>query len=512
MDGLSKEELLSELRKRDALIAVLREENALLGKKVDFLIRRIFGSSSEKISKDQLELLLSGEEPASEEAGDLTEEVDSKDHESKAKAKRGPRGKARWPEDLPVVVEVIEPEEVKENPGKWRKIGEERTERLDFQRAYFVRQVTVRPKYVEIDLPEAAPIIADLPPNLQDRCTAAPGLLAQILVAKYCDHLPLYRQEKIYYQRHDIWLPRQNMATWIELCAFWLEPIYQLLRLQVFGDGYAQVDETAIRYLEPGIGKCGHGYLWTACRPGEGVVFHWETSRGAQCLDNIIPVDFRGTVQCDGYSAYGAFAARREGIELVACLAHIRREIYEARDQAPIVAGFLLRQIRNLYGIERRLRNLHAGPVLRQAVRAAESRPIFTRIQKVMTAFRSRYFPKSALGKALTYALAQWPRMERWLDDGRLEIDNNLVENAIRPTAIGKKNWMFFGSADAGQRSAIIYTIIENCRFHCIDPYAYLCDVLTRLPGMTNHQVAEITPKAWANARRGCPHHLPAAA
>lgn len=509
MDGLSKEELLQELRKRDEALeemratnARLQQENDLLRQKMDLLVRRVFGKSSEAMNAAQLDLFLMGEGSAKKGDASWLEEAVANHREKKAKNRRGVRGRARWPEDLPVVEEVIEPEEVRANPGDWRRIGEERTERLDYRPARFFRQVTVRPKYVEVALPEAAPVIAELPPCLQERCTAAPGLIAQVVVAKYCDHLPLYRQEQIYHQRHDIWLPRQNLAAWVELCAFWMQPIYERIKTGVFSGGYAQVDESPVRYLVPGLGKSEQGYLWTVCRPGQGVFFHWETSRAARCLENIIPVDFRGTLQCDGYSAYAAFADRREGIELGACLAHIRREIYEAKEQAPQVAGFLLKHIQNLYRIEERLRSQRGGPALRLAVREAESRPIFQRMQKTLLAVKARYLPKSAMGKAIAYALAQWPRLELWVRNGLLEIDNNLVENAIRPTAIGKKNWMFFGAAGAGQRSAILYTIIENCRLLGIDPYAYLCDVLTRLPGMTNRQVADLTPQAWVNARR----------
>ena len=499
MENRSKEELLEELRKRDEVIVALRQENTLLRQKIDLLVRRIFGKSSEKMSPDQLDLFLLGEDSVKQADASWVEEAAVKPQ--KPKISRGQRGKARWPEDLLVVEEILEPEEVQANPGDWRRIGEERTERLDFQPAYFFRQVIVRPKYVEVALPEAAPVIAELAPCLQERCTAAPGLIAQVVVAKYCDHLPLYRQEQIYHQRHGVWLPRQNLAAWVELCAFWMQPIYELIKASVFAGGYAQVDESPVKYLAPGLGKTDQGYLWTVCRPGQSVFFHWETSRAASCLENIIPVDFRGTLQCDGYGAYGAFAGRREGIELGACLAHIRRDIYEAKEQAPQFAGFLLKHIQNLYRIEERLRRQRAGPALREAVRQAESRPIFERMQKAFLSMKSRYLPKSAMSRAIAYGLAQWPRLALWLQDGRLEIDNNLVENAIRPTAIGKKNWMFFGAAGAGQRSAVLYTIIENCRLHGIDPYTYLRDVLTRLPSMTNHQVAELTPQAWAKAR-----------
>jgi transposase len=509
MEQPTTEQLRKLLQEKDAKIAFLidenarlRAENALLRQKVDLLVRRIFGRSSESVSPDQLELFLSGEDPAQSSEEPQAQEVpDFFDTTERKKTRRGPRGRARWPEDLPVLEEVIEPEEVLANPQDWKQIGQERSERLDYEPARFFRRVVVRNKYVEKAMPEAAPVIAEMPPGLQERCTAAPGLVAQVVVAKYCDHLPLYRQEQIYLRRHGIWLPRQNMAEWVDLAAFWLQPIYEEIKKKVFADGYAQVDETPVNYLGGAQGKAGQGYLWTAFRPGVGAVYQWETSRAAECLDNIIPVDFQGTLQCDGYAGYRAFAATREGIALGGCMAHVRRKISEARDQDPRLAAYLLRQIQLLYRIEERLRVAQAGPAQRAAVRAAESRMIYLRLQRIFQKIQGRYLPQSAMGKAIAYALGQWERIGLWIGDGRMEIDNNLVENAIRPTALGKKNWLFFGDAQAGQRSAIIYTIIENCRLHGIDPFTYLRDVLTRLPSCTNHRVHSLTPEQWKKAR-----------
>ena len=182
----------------------------------------------------------------------------------------------------------------------------------------------------------------------------------------------------------------------------------------------------------------------------------------------------------------------------------MRRKFHDALEQTPGRAGWLLRQIQHLYRIEARLRESQAGPVLRQSVRSHQSRPIVERLRKVLLHFKSsrRHLPQSLLGQAIDYALGQWTTLEVYLEDGRVEIDNNLVENAIRPTAIGKKNWLFIGEAGAGQRGAIIYTIIESCRRRKIDPYAYLRELLTRLPHMTNQQIPEVTPAAWAQAQR----------
>jgi hypothetical protein len=294
------------------------------------------------------------------------------------------------------------------------------------------------------------------------------------------------------------------LARWAELAADWLHPIYEQIRTGVMGGGYVQVDETPVAYLAPGHGKTKQGYLWTCSRPGGDVFFRWETSRAAAGLDHLVPVDFTGTVQCDGYAAYPAFAKGRNGaIALAGCWAHVRRKFHEALAQSPQTAGWIMRQIQHLYRLEAELRERPAGPHLRAAVRAHQSRPIVERLGKAFTRLKSggRFLPHSLLGEALDYALGQWPTLGVFLADGRVEIDNNLVENAIRPTALGKKNWLFIGAAEAGERGAILYTIIESCRRRDIDPYAYLKDVLTRLPRMTNHQVHEVTPEAWAKDR-----------
>ncbi len=287
----------------------------------------------------------------------------------------------------------------------------------------------------------------------------APGLLAQIIVSKYCDHTPLYRQEQIYRTRHGVSLSRPTMVRWVELVADWLKPIYQCIRTGVMAGGYVQVDETPVRYLAPGNGKTKTGYFWTSSRPGGDAVYQWETSRAAACLDNVLPVDFKGTVQCDGYAAYASFARRKEHIQLAACWAHARRKFYEAREQDPLIAGWLLRQIGHLYRIERKLRLKRSGPQLRNAVRTHQAKPVYDRLHRVLTRLKRkrRYLPRSRMGLAIDYTLNLWPLLGIYLNDGRIEIDQNLVENAIRPTALGKKNWLFIGEAEAGERSAILY-------------------------------------------------------
>jgi transposase len=473
----------------------------LLEQKIDLLVRRIFGAKSEKLNAAQLELLLLQEESAAGKAPASAVVADCWEAEAKRSAQpRGRERAPRLPEDLPVVEQVIDPPAVQADPQSWRHIGEEVSEQLDYEPARFMRRRLIRRKYVKRTASHLPPLIAPLPPSLQERCLAAPGLLAHILISKYCDHLPLYRQEQIFAQRHGVHLPRQTMVRWVELVAGWLRPIYQQMRTGVMAGGYVQIDETPIGYLSPGHGQTRQGYLWTCCKPGGDVIYEWRTSRAGSCLDNIIPVDFSGTLQCDAYSGYRAYA-RSAGprITLAGCWAHARRKFHEAKDHAPRQAGWIMRQIAHLYGIEARLRQQQVGPRLRQAVRAAQSRPIIHRLHEALRRFKTskRHLPQSLMGKAIDYTLNNWPMLGVYLEDGRVEIDNNLVENAIRPTAIGKKNWLFIGAAEAGQRSAIIYSIIESCRRRGINPHAYLRDVLTRLPHMTNRQIKDITPDAW---------------
>ena len=485
-------------------VELLRRENALLRQKIDLLVKRIFGSSSEQLDPAQMQLLLQGHQAVAAVA-DTPPVAAPKAKPAKASRRES---KPRVPENLPVVEEVLDPDAVQAEPAAWRCIGQEVSEQLDYEPGRFLCRRTIRRKYVHRQDPDQPPVIAPLPACLQERGLAAPGLLAHVLVSKYCDHLPLYRQEQMYRQRHGVDLPRQTLARWVELAADWLRPIYEQIHTGVMAGGYVQVDETPIQFLEPGHGKTRQGYFWTASRPGGDVVFRWETSRGAQCLNNLIPSGFRGVIQCDAYAAYRSFAESRQGaIQLTGCWAHVRRKIYEAVEQSPRVAAWLLGQIQQLYAVESALRDQHAGPDLRAAFRASQSKPVVQRLERAFLRLRAshRYLPQSLLGQAMDYALGQWTLLTTFLENGRLEIDNNLVENAIRPTALGKKNWLFIGEAGAGQRGAVIYSIIETCRRRGVDPDAYLRDVLSRLPKMTNHQIPEVTPEAWAKSRPSSP-------
>lgn len=252
MENLSKEQLLEENKKLSMENKMLREDNArlnhemtLLRQKMDLVIRRMFGKSSEKLNADQLELFILnlGDNLGKGEASSLQEADPTK---SVGKSRSGSR-RERWPSDLPVVEEVIEPAEVVAAPQDWRLIGEEVSEQLDYQPGKFLRRRLVRRKYVHRMDRQVAPVIAPMPEVLLERCIAAPGLLAAIIVGKYCDHLPLYRQERIFENRHGVYLPRASMSRWMGMAADWLQPIYEIVRTGVMGGGYVQVDERSHR-------------------------------------------------------------------------------------------------------------------------------------------------------------------------------------------------------------------------------------------------------------------------
>ena len=238
-----------------------------------------------------------------------------------------------------------------------------------------------------------------------------------------------------------------------------------------------------------------------AGKSGGDVLYEWHTGRGSECLEDMLD-EFAGVAQCDGYSAYPSYAKGRDDLVLAGCWAHARRRFHEALEEAPGLARWILNQVQALYAIEAGLRAAKAGPNLRGAVRSAQSRMILDRLGKALRLRMTVHLPRGKMGEAIAYALKFWVQLNRFCEDGRLEIDNNLVENAIRPTAIGKKNWLFFGAPDAGERSAVIYSLLATCRRYGIDRREYLHDVLSRLPSMKIAEVAELTPAAWAARRK----------
>jgi transposase len=503
--------------------ARLLAENELLRQKVDLLIRKVFGASSEKIDLDQL-LLFEIQEPKKSD-GD-GQEPEDKPSPAKKRTKRTNR-EATLPADLPVEETILIPDEVRECPGNYRQVSEEITTKLDYQPAQFRKLVTRRPKFVKrlasIGDPEADRFfIAPLPASIKERSLLTPRLAAEIATNRYCDHQPYYRQEQHFLMRHGVHLPRNTMSQWMgDLSRDYLSGIYEAMHLEMLAETYLQVDETPIDYLAPGHGSTKQGYLWTLARPdlkgadGRGdILYQWHPGRSAECLESLLEIPkqitFTGILQCDGYKAYETYRSKSEDIELIGCWAHVRRKFFEAKDNKPKLTGWFLRQIGKLYHIESQLRSKRAGPAERERVRHWQSMPIYRRLGKALWKIKTtrKALPQSPLGKAINYALGQWPKLEACFKDGRLEIDNNLIENGIRPTKLGAKNWLFMGSEEAGQTNAIWYTLIESCRRRKIDPWKYLVWIFGELPEVKviADTFAQYTPAAYAEKLRP-PHH-----
>lgn len=472
----------------------LRQEVDFLRRKLQAVLKKLFGGGqSEKVDPGQLELLL----------GDWVvraqEQVPAVPSE-KICGKITHRARGRKPlPDLETEEITLEPLEVAASPGLWVKIGQERTEELDMKPAQFIKRVYLRPRYV--NRAEGKVVIAELPNRFIEKGLPGPGLLAQVVVGKYEDHLPLYRQAKMFTERYGVEIARQRLSDWTDRVGWELLPIYQAMEKNLFSGDYVQADETPIRYLDPDLpGKSHQGYLWAYSRPGSDVIFDWQISRSTEAA--LVKLKgFKGWLQSDGYAVYERIAADAEGIRLVACWAHARRKFHEALEETPKKGAWFLKEIGLLYQLERQLREARAGPEVRMAQRKEKCPKILRRIHRAARWFQRKALPQSQLGKALGYALGLWEALCRYLEDGRLEIDNNLLENAIRPTAIGKKNWLFVGHPDAGWKSAVIYSILGSCRRAGANPFEYLVDIFTRLPNMKASQVHDLLPSRWVELR-----------
>jgi transposase len=484
--------LLQKVDELSARVVTLEMENRLLRQKLDQYIRHYFGGQrNEGLDKCQLELLLQG----------LPNVITLPSPETKTTT--ATRNGAAHPvrrmlieDKLETQEIVIEPAEVQAQPDGWKKISEERTSQLDWVAPKIIKRVYIRPRYVKQERFALAP----LPPQPIEQGMVGPGLLAQILVSKYEYHQPLYRQEKMFRQQFGVELSRKTMGCWVEQAAELLKPVYRSIREDLLAGNYLQADETPIRYLDPDVkGKSQQGYLWVYSRPKSDVLFEWQTSRSRAGPEEFLK-NFRGKLQTDGYAAYESLAKARGDLTLVGCMAHVRRGFHEALAETKLSAWFV-GQIGQLYAVEKKLREQKAGPALRQAMREWQSQPVLIRLHRAMELIRRKTLPQGLLGRGIDYTLKRWEALTQFITDGFLEIDNNKIENSIRPSALGKRNWLFIGHPEAGERSAVIYTLLGSCRRHGTNPFDYLKDIFTRLPAAKITQIQEFTPAAWAKIK-----------
>ena len=486
------EQLFAENQALQGKVASLQETVVSLETQVAWLKKQLFGGGKgESFDRSQLLLAL----------GQLEAQIKAAKPQ-RVTYERTP-AKRRSPEEafehLPVqeTVEIV-PAEVKADPELYERIGEERTFEVDLIPPKLVKREIVRPKYRHRLDRSRPPVVAPAPSRPVMGGYASAGLLASVVVSKYVHHLPLFRQEKMS-ERWGARLSRQSMADWVAVTAQWLRPIYQRMKERLLSSRYLQADETPIRCQDPDEpkGKTFQGYLWAISRPDDDVVFDWRLTRQHGEITSLLD-GFQGVLQSDGYEGYARYAERNPGVIRVACFAHARRKFNDALEVAPVQAGFMLRLIGHLYRMERDWdeRNLHGAERARRRTKDFEL--TLRLLKKAALLLMRRALPQSSLGKACRYLLGQWDALVAHCDHGDTRIDTNLLENAIRPSAIGKKNFLFIGHPDAGDRSAIIYSIVVSCQRRGVDPLDYIRDVLSRLPKMTTRDdLTALLPAAW---------------
>jgi len=478
-----------KLTEAEAQIAELKRE--LFGPKAD----RLTPEQQEQLSKlnQDLEAEAQGSAAASDGVLDKDEE-DEKKNERRRSTRRGRRHPL--PTHLETETVTIEPE-VKPCPccGEMpERIGEEVSEEIDFVPPKLVRRRTVRPKYA-CPCGEAGVAIAPLPPRLIPQSRLGLGLAVHVVLTRYDDHLSFYRLEQQFQERHGIVIPRQQMVQWAEHIATWLLPIYDAMWKGMLAGGYLQVDETPVKVLDPDVKrKTARGYLWFYAVPGGDVILEFDPSRGMAPVRKRL-AGFVGTIQTDAYEVYQSLERKETDIQRIACLAHSRRYFLKAVKENLSAAVWFITQIRALYRIEDEIRDF--SPQERYDRRLQQAPPIWNAMKARADELKPLLLPKSTLGKAVNYFINEYEALKGYLRNGRYEIDNNLVENSIRPTAVGRRRWLFIGHPDAGWRSAVIYSILVSLRRRGINPLEYLTDVLGRLPAAKTSDLPSLLPANW---------------
>lgn len=472
--------------------------------------RQFFGRKSERFVPDtpgQLLLDFGAASPGEAVVEAVKQQVEA--HERSAPTKQpAHQGREAIPADLPRISQTIEPEG---DTGGMVRIGEDISEQIEYEAGRIWVRQTIRPRYARPEAQQAEAeaaaeaegrtpppqiVQAPAPDGPFPRLKAGVSLLVHILVSKFVDHLPLYRISG-QLARQGLKIPDSTFGQWVKTAADHLLPLYKAYETVLLRAVYLQMDETTLKVLEDGKGKCHLGYLWAVFDPVNRLpLFFYQKGRDHKGPKAFLE-RFAGTLQCDGYSVYETLDKKMGAINLTHCMAHIRREFFEAQRNDAKRAQTALTFIKLLYAIEEkaRLRQLSAGQ--RLELRQKEAKPVFEALKTWLDAEYQKVLPKSAIAKAIAYALHRWGNMARYLTDGKLEIDNNLVENSIRPAAIGRKNYLFAGSHEAAQRTAMLYTFFSACKQHGINPETWLRDVLNRLYLHPVNRLEELLPQNW---------------
>lgn len=482
----------------------LESENQALKQRIAWFERMMFGRKSERFVPAQTpegQLKMAFEAEQAPEVEQTVRQV-IKAHERKVSPKKDKahRGRRPIPAHLPRVDEIIEP---KEDVSGMKRIGEDITEVMEYEPGrVWVRRI-IRPKYArpEATLQEGQGQIVQAPAKDLPfgRSKAGVSLITHILISKYVEHLPLHRLIARFARSH-LKIPPATMGHWVKVGAEPLLILYEVYQKLIFSSFYLQMDETTLRVLEDGKGKTHLGYLWAVFDPIHKLPFFFYQKGRDHRGPKTLLQQFAGVLQCDGLSVYETLRKKLADIALMNCLAHIRREFFEALPNDPDRAHTALTMIKLLYLVEEKARNLGLTAEQRLELRLTESKPVFDLLGRWLEIEYEKVLPSSTIGKAIQYALNRWKNMTLMFVNGHIEIDNNLVENIIRPAAIGRKNYLFAGSHESAQRTAMFYTFFAACKHQGIDPEKWLTDVLNRIHDHKVSRLYELMPQNWKPA------------
>ena len=497
-------ELIAKIAQQSQIITTKDSDILYRQAKIDKLTHELmtlkrwkFGRSSEQLNGTQISLIdetIDADIAAIEEELKALTPAAKTDTQPRQQPKRG-----ALPAGLPRVDIHHEPDSTTCSCGcQLKRIGEDVSEKLDYTPGVFTVEQHIRGKWAcaECETLIQAPVAA----QIIDKGIPTAGLLAQVLVAKYSDHLPLYRQEHIF-GRAGVALPRSTLAQWVGICGVQLQPLVDALKGEILRHSVMHADETPVQMLKPGTKKTHRAYLW-AYAPGtfedlKAVVYDFCESRAGEHCRTFLG-EWKGSLVCDDYAGYKAGFV--SGITEAGCMAHSRRKFFDLHVSSKSqIAGQACAYISQLYDVEREVK--HLGADERLQIRQAKSKPLADAFHQWMLLQRQKITDGSATAKALDYSLKRWGALTQFLTDGRLPIDNNWIENQIRPIAIGRNNWLFAGSLRAGQRAAAVMSLIQSAKLNGHDPYAYLKDVLARLPTQKNSQIEELLPHRWQPAQ-----------
>jgi transposase len=489
------EQLRSEKAVDRAEIDELRRANQKLRHELEKLAKRMFGRKTDELDPRQLQLAMeqlanevgAPDEPVEMDSGELT----VKEHRRKKKGRR------QIPANLPRHVINVEPSEGELTCGcgtRKMRIMEEASEKIDYVPSSFQVVRTVRGVWACQKCHDGV-TVAPTPPQAVEKGLAAEGLLAQVVAAKFADHQPLHRQQRIY-ARAGLDLSVSTMCGWIAAVADAVSPIVDHLRRRLVTAKYVQTDDTPITVLGEN-GDSFKGRIWTYFDPLDRLVLFEATPTHHAIWPQEHLRGFEGYLQADAYSGYNALYESGR-IKEVGCWAHARRRFVDAVPTAPEAAR-MVALIAKLYAVEEAAREM--SPELRHQTRLERSKPILDLIHTERRRLADTTLPKSPLGEALGYLHRQWLVLQRFLEDGHLLPDNNNAERQLRTVALGRKNWLFAGSLDGARRAAVLYSLVQSCRLAGVDCWAYLRDVLLKVVTVPHHRIAELAPDRWAASR-----------